>query len=307
MKPVYYIIIVFVCTYAFISCKKSDEDPQPTPPAPESTRMTKIFLLDTTITAPFDTINRGYFTYDSQNRPIKNESFQTDASGANVSHYILRYDYNGSDTLASRSIQDYTGYTNGVPTEFSSDTTSYAFVNGKCTYDSSYGLNSLGNPFYTVFNYAYAAGNIINLVQRSHSSGNPTTLDRQVVYQTLNGDDISFQVDSSFTIPASNSGSRIENTVTYLSNPNPFAIFSNPIRRPYLLDDIGIGSERASTKKLFSLHHCKYDSWNGSNLNHNEWSAQYTYTFRSDGYPTEYRETFIDNAVPKTYKSILIY
>jgi len=199
-------------------------------------------------------------------------------------------------------------YTNGILTDYSYDTTNYLFSNGKCVYDSSYGLNSLNQQFYSVNQYQYlpAGKLIIYFTGHSPSYTNTSTAN---LYQTSDGIDITQQLDTTKnTSPINNQFYEVINTATYISNPNPMSKFSNPVRRPRLWDDIGIGSQRAAPRKLFSQHHCTYDFINGSTvISHNDWRSTYSYSFRPDGYPSEAREIFSDNGTLTYLKTIFIY
>jgi hypothetical protein len=288
-----------------VSCSKSGENI--TSPVINEPVLSKVLVIDTTIAHPFDTINRVFFYYDALKRPLRVESTQTTAAGQVDSKYMFRFEYNGSDTLATRSIEDFTQYAGASISYVSKDTMSYTFSGGRLVYDSSYSVNTSGISSYRVQRTTYESGNIIKIVSRGKSSSGPTIYsDQQTIRQVFTNGDISYQLDSSINLlPVSPVfRSVLENNVTYLSNPNPFAKFCNPVRRLYLLDDIGIFSTHAAPRKLFTRESYTYDSWNGSSTNHNQGTIQYSYTFRPDGYPSALREIATNG---KITKGIIIY
>ncbi|HMJ47945.1 MAG TPA: hypothetical protein VK498_11490 [Ferruginibacter sp.] len=291
---------------SIISCSKSSDTNNPTPTNPP-VYLSKIFVVDTTLVAPFDTTNRGFYLYDAQKRPVRAESVQTNATGQTTGKWVYKFFYNGTDTLASSSIEEYTYYTGGLPTTTDKDTTNYTFVNGRLTYDSVHGLIASGKAYYSVKRYTYLAGNMITVVSNSKTEGDPVNYSSQhTIRQNFTNGDISYQLDTTKTlVPAFPvSGGRLENTINFLTNPNPFARLSDPVRRPYLLDDIGIGATRTSPRYLFSQHSYVYDSWTGINTNHNQGTIKYTYTFRPDGYPSMARETSQNG---KITRAIFVY
>jgi len=296
---------VIVCCLTIISCSKSPDTTNPVPTNPP-VYLSKIFVIDTTLAAPFDTIARGMYTYDAQKRPVRAES-KNYSSGQPYVGWVCRFFYNGTDTLASSSIEEDFDYPGGNPVMTGRDTTNYTFVNGRVTYDSMHGVSGGGGGFYRVNRYTYLPGNMITVVSNWKSTGDPViSVSQQTIRQNFTNGDISYQLDTSKTlVPALPvAWYRMENTVSFLNNPNPFARLSDPIRRPYLLDDIGIGATRTSPKYLFSQHSYTYDWWSGATNHFNQGTIKYTYTFRPDGYPSAARETSQNG---KIMRAIFVY
>jgi hypothetical protein len=313
--PAFFLFVIILS-----SCNKGDgisQNATPTDTTPVVNTvppplLSRLYSIDTTITTSFDTINRAHCYYDNSYRMVKAESYQTDPANGNIiGSFTVRYFYNGTDTLASMSIQDDGYYTNGTLTDTNSDTTSYVFTNGKCIYDSTYGINSLNDAFYTVYEYQYLPGNVVKIFMRGHSQTDPGTINTRTttLHQTTDGADILHQTDTTRnTYPATLAWSKSENIATYLQNPDPFARLSDPVRIPRLWDDIGLGSTRGSPRKLYITHSWTNDYIDGSTTIHDYSNVAYTYTFRPDGYPSEFRETLTNNNGSVNYtKGVLLY
>lgn len=320
MKKLIPVLIVIGFVIFFLpACKKDavSQDVTPidttiNPVVTSGPLLKRLYVIDTTVMAGYDTVNRGQCHYDNQNRLIKIESYQTNpTNGDTTGTYSLRYFYNGTDTLAFMTIDQGGFYTNGTLTQLSSDTFYYTFSNGKCISDSSYKLDAQNIPSYAVYQYQYQSGDLVKIIYTVHYGiGLPiVSIYSTTLHQTMDGPDIVHQIDTTIrTFPVTNQWSRTENTVTYLTNPNPISKFSDPIRRQWLRDDIENGSERTSPRKLFSQQTCSFNSMTGSTItNHDQWDVQYTYTLRQDGYPLEYRETYSDNGTLRYLKGVFIY
>lgn len=321
MKTLYRILtacLLFVLVLS--SCNKNDGISQNVTPIDTTpvvntvppTLLSRLYSIDTTNTTAFDTINRAHFYYDNLYRMIKAESFQTDPANGNIiGSFSVRYFYNSTDTLAAMSIEDDGYYTNGTLTGTDHDTTSYGFASGKCIYDSTYGNNSLNAAFYNVHVYEYLPGNFVKIFMRQHSQTDPATITTRIttLHQTTHGTDILHQTDTTrTTFPVTLAWSKSENIATYLPNPDPFTKLSDPIRIPRLWDDVEIGSTRGSPRKLYVTHSWTNDYIDGTTTSPNYTNVSYTYTFRPDGYPSEFRETLTNNIGSVNYtKGILLY
>jgi hypothetical protein len=139
---IHIISVVIVCGLTIISCSKSFDTSNPVG-ITQPVYLSKIFVVDTTIAVPFDTIARGWYFYDAQKRPVRAEH-KNYQSGIPYIGWVKRFLYNGTDTLASSSIEDNFDYPGGNPVMTRRDTAHYTFVNGRVTYDSAHGVNSIG-------------------------------------------------------------------------------------------------------------------------------------------------------------------
>jgi hypothetical protein len=270
------------------------------------------YSIDTTVMSTLDTVVRGYFYYDGQDRPVSVVSYLTSPlNGDTTGTTSYRFFYSGTDSLAYMSIDSYADYVNGTLTQSSSDTFYYSFSNGECNSDSNYAYDAQNIPSYAVHQYQYLAADKMKIDYTIHYGSNlPTAyIYSTTLYQSFDGSDILHQIDTTIrTFPASNQWSKEEHTASYLPNPNPFAKFSNAVRRPKLAGDISIYSQREAPRKLYAQHNCIHDGFTGSTVtSHDEWNVQYAYIFRADGYPSEIREVYSDNGTLSYSKAVLVY
>lgn len=269
------------------------------------TYLAAVYQIDTTLSAPFDTIARYIIGYDVQNRVTVITEFDTKPNGDSSFYSVETFSYSGTDTLASQSTEYYREFTSPIYTGNSHSY--YAFVNGRCTLDST--VSSTG---YYLERFVYNG----NTIQKNSTSLNNSTFSygHSTIYQTLVNGNNAYQLDTSvsyFNInnPGSYHYQREEITTTYTANPNPFFQVKKQVLRPYYYDDIGITSE-AAPKNLIVQQNETMMIWNGANppaVNRQN-QLNYTYTFRADGYPTELRYTVVSSGNPTAKgKMIFVY
>ncbi len=258
---------------AFTSCESDTQTAAP-PPSGQPLLL-RVAGIDTTLAPPFDTVERYTYTYDNLKRPVRTEYNETDASGNSTYASSMSFFYNGTDTLAFKSQR---------VRPSSSNTRYHFFDNGRLIMDSSGGVAVSGNVYYAITRYTYSANTILEESNGVDSMGSNGSSVRRV-YQTLDANNnVLHQIDTLITfqngIPVFSS--RNEHIATYHSALNPMAKFSDPIRRPYLWDDFGVGSEMAAPRQLFSSIRYLYKPLQplGNNSEHRH---DYTFEFRNDG------------------------
>lgn len=266
-------ITLLLFAFASSSCESDIENSAPLPP--QSSLLMRVAGIDTTLAPPFDTVERYTYTYDNLKRPVRTEYTETDASGNSTYASSMSFFYNGTDTLAFKSVRVRPN---------SSNTRFHFFDNGRLVKDSSGGIAASGNIYYSVTNYTYSGNNILVESNGLDSMGSGGSTVRKV-YQTLDANNnIVHQIDTLTSSPAGfpSGSSRNEHIVSYHSAVNPMAKFSDPIRRPYLWDDFGVGSEPASPRHLYTQIRYIYKSLQPVG-NPDEHQHDYTYEFRNDG------------------------
>ncbi|MBC7937423.1 MAG: hypothetical protein H7Y86_18920 [Rhizobacter sp.] len=98
--------LLFLLTVFFISCSK--DEPAPVPPVEEPTLVTKLIVVDTTKTAPNDTLAMTTYEYDALKRITKQTLYlYNPASQTYAYRYNFDYGYNGTETLASTMFENY--------------------------------------------------------------------------------------------------------------------------------------------------------------------------------------------------------
>ncbi len=305
-------IFLAVVVIAFYSCTKehSFELGTSTPSNPSvvtsNVRLVKFFEIDTTRIAPFDTVYKELYTYDSQNRIIKKVELEFRPNGDSNAMYTTNYVYNAADTMAHKlfSISKYFS----VPADITNYTTFYNYVNNKIVKDSL--ISSSG--YYVSQNYSYNT----NFIGRTYSQEDTVSGFSQrgtsKIYLTKNGNNITAQIDTSKFIstlfPLDTGYARFSATVSYINNPNPLYTIANASRRNFFSDDLGLGGD-AAPEKLISQQEFSITEWtnNGPLSSLTNVQINYTYNFRSDGYPSNGTMLRVSNGTTRKTKILFIY
>src|SRR3954463_7588278 len=120
-------LICILFFFGLYSCsKKNDNGPVPVIQR-YSSKLLKVYEIDTTKQAFNDTISKWFFAYDNANRLI-GDSFVTNTTQGGISTTIRKIQYNGMDTFAYRSV---------TSSFASSDTIYYTFSNGNYVKDTA--------------------------------------------------------------------------------------------------------------------------------------------------------------------------
>jgi hypothetical protein len=284
------------------SCKKDSTTNDSGIPVPAiSTQLSKVYFIDTTLITPNDTVHKTSFTYDALNRLLLVEDFEKNIIGDSSLYFKVKYEYNGSDTFAFRTI----GFTKdfSVPVRTSADTIYYSFLNGLRLTDSS--INS--SRYQEVNKYIYSTDKIRrNRTTRSTISG--TTIGGANIYQTKVNGNVTYQLDTLISTNGPNIYyQKYEVTSTYLANPNPFYKLALATKEEYQSEYDGIfsGSEQ---KTLISQQTNITKTWiNGGSTGGGSIGFTYLYTFRNDGYPIEARVIVLNGSTTNRYKIKYVY
>lgn len=290
-------LLQFFCSIVilgFVSCNKPETD------LPVTTDQTQLLVkavgLDSTLSAPFDTLYRAFYFYDDNRRPVLTTSLTNDKYGDSLYYSEKKYFYTGGVNTAFKTIEESRYFSTVIISDL---TASYYFYDnaGRLLKDSTSFKSSNGNITIYLKNYSYVGNNIIYKYGTSNDGRNIST-EQSTIYQTFSSNgDITHQIDTSI-LRSGNSVlySRNEHTAEYLPNFNPLATVVNATRRPDLGDDFGLGSE-AGPNYLFSKTQLSKKSW-GSATGGGQSSVSYQYEFRNDGLP------IIINDIPSTGRQI---
>jgi hypothetical protein len=293
--------------FTISSCKKDSSSPDPAPPPTPvpGTVLTKVYILDTSLVAPKDTIQRVSFTYDTQDRLIVQNNIISNSGGAIYQYATRKFDYSGTSHLAYRKIMIDSVLT--PPAFVHRDTVYYTFSAGKCSMDSVARGNYYSTSRYT-YNPAYIKRDIVT------RQGTPYvyTIGTANIFQTKVNNDITYQVDttiSNYTISGVPYTGTVERKITtsYLNNPNPIYSLYFSTHLEYLDDVLGIFSDQPPTNLILQQSLNLSSRTNSGPVNTFTSSISYTYQFRADGYATVARETFIENAVTTKLKYLFFY
>ena len=121
-------VLLFVCILAgFAACQKEIEGTLPARTQSDSTDLTRLIVLDTTLTPGQDTLYKVEFFYDAQKRRVLEIFTEIDNSSGTRYTWFYRYYHLNNDTLPYRiteknaitadSISYYLSYTNGFITK----------------------------------------------------------------------------------------------------------------------------------------------------------------------------------------------
>jgi hypothetical protein len=270
--------------------------------------LSRVYYIDTTLTAPFDTLARLFINYDVQNRVSTITEYDRKPNGDTSYYQVQTYFYTGNDTFAFKKIE-YSREFSSTPPSVGGETVYYTFSNGRLVMDSS---------IYTPTNYSTRRvsynGSNIQRNQVSYSAGT-FSYNSSTIRQTLTNGNIIYQLDTlvsyiNVSNPTTNLNQREEISVSYLSNPNPFYQVKKCTLESYYFDDIS-NSCVAAPKNLIAHSEDDMRSWHGTNppSTTKHVIADYVYTFRPDGYPVEARVTVLNTVFPpaEKYKILFLY
>lgn len=130
------LLILTSCGKEFSSENGQTSFTPTTPPTlpTSSIRLTKFYEIDTTLSAPGDTVYRITITYNSSDKPLTRSELQTGINGDSGFYLLTKYEYNGSDSFAYRTTE-YSKQFSSTP-EIFRDTNYYTFSGGKSVKDS---------------------------------------------------------------------------------------------------------------------------------------------------------------------------
>lgn len=289
------------CISLFSCSKNKDDNPQPEEPV-YSTKLLKVYEIDTTKIAPADTISRHFFTYDNANRLIS-DSFSTVIIGnGSLIGRLITIKYKDNDTLAFMSIRK-----RWNADELASiDTTYYTFQNGNYISDTSvydYGAALPRGTSKTEF--IYQPGVIIRTFKNSVPAIPYSSVEQDTIHLTVVNDNINQQSGRNWTFANGlQQGSDVfETTASYLSNPNPFfKLFSATGKNYFAGDGIGIGN---LYNNLYAPKHLISHQTSTNRVSSNY--VSYDYSFRKDGYPLSATMTLEQYGVKSITKLIFVY
>ncbi len=270
----------------------------------DSVYLAKWFSIDTTLTAPLDTICRMSFSYDTNHRPSTIVYTDFKPNGDSNFYWHVNYEYNGNDTFAYRTIE----YTREFQTTISvsEDTFYYHFNNGICDWDSL-----AGDGHYQRNNYSFFTGYIHRDLYQTTFSPAYTTTGNSRIYQTKVNGNLTYQLDTLVRHVSPGSATnytylREEYSISYFNNPDPFYKITAPVKSEFYDNGDWLPFGKYVTRNLISDVSYSQSYWQtGGGVSTNVGSSHCTYTFRADGYPVEGRLVY---GMPlQTYKTIYIY
>lgn len=280
---------------ALFSCSKAIDNS----PAPVnnkfSSKLLKVYQIDTTKQVPNDTINKWFFAYDNLNRIIS-DSFVA-MYQSSIYTRIRTTQYNGNDTFALSSV---------TRSPASIDTSYYTFNNGNYVKDTVIYHSSMGASNATSRNtFIYQPGVIIRSFQNWVPQWSYSSTEQQTIHQNIRDGNIVYQIDTllSFTNGKSSSDPQTyETTVSYLPNPNPFFNTVKAIRKRYFdVQGIGNYSYQYAPEHLIEKQTSR---WGIGPTLYNS-IVNYNYIFRTDGYPLTAIMTLETDGGKKTMTKLL--
>ena len=281
----------------FASCQKelSTENglgSTPTSTQNDSTLLSKYIEIDTSATAPFDTLSKGLYTYDNLKRLIKYDYVYYTNGVVTVPldlHFYNYYFYIANDTLPYLEI-DSANEQGNITTE----TKYHIYSNGKLISDSvPFGLGSS-----LVYKYYYLPSKTIDsIIQYSTTSPFISSYGYQAFYRQQSNNNIVSNKDSTFladhsTTPMNYNLFTVNNYVFTYDN------FNNSLNKfnyldPYFFDGYFVhlnGFEGLSKNNILDFTHIRIGLMN--NLNEHTISR---YEYKSNGYPKIVRTFDVNN------------
>jgi hypothetical protein len=213
---------IFALLSLLISCQKENgTNPVPPPTTNDSILVNKIIGLDTSQTAPFDTIYKLYINYDNFKRAKNLFVILYNNTGFIVDTITNRkFSYNSTDTLPNIV----TTISHDINESFDTSYYYYATSSANIIYDSTI-YNDITSPSIqtTVSKYAYTA-NTISETSLSYTNHVLQSTDFYRYYITKQNNNITTQIDTS-------DNEARTSTMLYDNNPNPLQKIFDPV--PY--------------------------------------------------------------------------
>lgn len=318
MKIFYTVILVqvllVVSFFMVAGCSKNQEPGKPRGSS-SGVLVKKFVLLDTTRTAPNDTLRVIYFTYDNSDRLTKVSTIYYNWTGApdttsfNQPYWSTRsFYYNGTDTMPFKTINarrsnvgfawiikdtSYRKY-DAASRLISDSSYTYGYISGNIN-PGSFGSNFMS--------YTYGAQYVVRKLYTITHNGAPLEVD-SVLQSAANGN-VYYQKDPRPVSP--NFGYTLHPTCNFIfdNHPNPMnknGAFTEPIYNSY--NDFGIGVNFENQKNNYTSVKKSVPIPSGSN----DIEFTYKYTYLSDGYPASVSITnHFQGGAFITFKGVYIY
>jgi hypothetical protein len=280
------------------SCKKDSAPDNNVPTTNDSILLSKVVVLDTTKTAPLDTMDVSYYSYDNSKRVTVATLYGYDGTGTIKSTEIYKYSYTGADTLPSKMLETYSDASEQI-----NSTSFYAYYPGtrNVSWDST--IFREINPPYTfedtsVSRYIYTNDFVTITSEFYTSSGQQVNPPHNIYITKQNGNIVSQRDTISNAIAESYS-------CTYDTHKNPYynvAWYNNlSIVSTYKTYPDGFGLNNNVTE----INNTSKNLSNPTSIETTHY--KYTYTYRADGYPVEIIMKDMGSTYPTTSNKIKYY
>lgn len=299
-----FLTAITLVAFILISCEKNESANAPAA-TPE---LIGLFRIDTTLSAPFDTVQRYVFDYDAQRRLSTKTFMKTDGNGDTLYIVVEYYTYHSSDTFASQVIR--TKRESGS-SNINRDTTFFRFENGRHVWDST---RQSGRK-YIVNHYDHTPYALLHNASIFLQPNTPEWQINSMIYQTKVNGNIIYQIDTVVSeylrTPASTVFDRFERSYTYTNITNPLFKISQADFNDYLHDEDYMFGGNYVSPNLPSQEVSSLRTWHspGPGSGGYDRTVNYSYTLRPDGYPYSGRlvETFTNVGLTTTSVLKLVY
>lgn len=251
--------------------------------------LSELVYVDITSPGTFDTIRKIMIDYDAMNRVVSKTDIEFGVSYDTTQTIRELYFYVGNDSIASKIIKVKKYF--GTSVEINSDTTFFTIENFRIKSDST----RQNGRKYQVNEYTYSPS-FMSVSGRIYLQPNtPQWNISSLIYQTKSNNNITYQIDTVVSqylgSPAAIIYDRFERSLNYLSNVNPLFKVTKPIYNEYMFDEDYMFEGKYESPNLVSQDISSLRTWHVPNTGSGGYdkALNYTYTFRSDGYPTEAR------------------
>ena len=153
--------VVTLSLFLFSSCQKEADGAFPNTPQSDSSYLDKIFALDTTLTAPLDTVDKMIISYDNAKRVSRITEAYGPGTGSSVSDFL----YSGNDSLPYKQIsrEIYTGLYDYTDTVF------YVYTGGLVVKDSTITRDNISSVIGAAVREYTISGSTVNKSQREYN------------------------------------------------------------------------------------------------------------------------------------------
>lgn len=291
------IVLLIVAAFLFTACQKQlgIEGLTPAPPVKDDSTLLSVYIeLDTTSSAPYDTLSKTFFYYDNAKRNTGIDLIYYINGAASNYQYKSRFIYNGSDTMPAKKTVNSLLLPDTDPNYYN-DVCNYTYSNGRLIYDSTVFTSSTSVPRLAFVNkYTYSAGRIRNDISYYFFSTSAIDKSTEYIYPEVNNGNIVKQADTTSL------GLTREHSFEYDNHPNPFKQTQSKIaidnRYPYYHMET-YNTASFSTNNLIEVKQLQ---------GYPDFHFKYQYIYKENGYPSSVY--FVDVNYPIYFaKGVFIY
>jgi hypothetical protein len=297
-------LIAVLCLLTAASCRRTSDATASMPDV--APRLAYVYRIDTTRSAPNDTVGRALYNYDAQGRTSVITSIDINRPGDTASYKVQQIGYAGSDSLASVSTIITKDFSSG---SMRFDTIYYRYQGGRRVSDSTRSRYSTGDGEMRVRQRSFSGSMVTEsrIVVREIAGNTDTTRETRRVWQHRVGVYFLGQFDSTLrqSPQMATTFSRFAIDISPTVIPHPAYWAQKPV-----LDEWPDESTFASWVPAYIPDQLttSYQQWGGGQpATGSSTTIRYQVTVRPDGWPARLREQATSGATTRVNHYLLGY